>query len=297
MRVRTASLYEGIQQRLQRLAADLKNLNEKITSGKKVSHPSDDPLAFVAPMQLKTALAQVDQYGRNLKTATSWMNLSESALSNTLNLAKRARELTVEMASDTQNAETRAAAATEVGHLLDQAISLGNTQLAGRYIFSGYMTESPSFTKVTVGGIETSQYNGDTNNFQLQIGKDETLVTGRNGQAVFMDSTLFYTLGTLKKALEGNDSAAIGAQLNSLVAVEDHLNAEIADIEARQNRVEVKGNVLSNLSNDLQERLSEVQDTDIAEVMIQLQSKQTTYQAALAVASRISEMTLLNYMR
>jgi flagellin-like hook-associated protein FlgL len=59
----------------------------------------------------------------------------------------------------------------------------------------------------------------------------------------------------------------------------------------------VKGNVLSDLNTDLQERLSEVQDSDIAEVMIQLQSRQTIYQAALAAASCINEMILLNYLR
>jgi flagellar hook-associated protein 3 FlgL len=223
MRVGTPSLYAGIQQRLQRLTSDLNNLNEKIASGKEINNPSDDPVAFVHSMQLKTALTRMDQYERNLQTATSWMSLSESALSNTLNLLERARELTVEMASDTQTAEARATAAVEVGELLDQAISLGNTKLARRYIFSGYLTETAPFTKVTVGGIETAQYNGDTNNFQLQIGKKETLMTGWSGQAVFMDSTLFNTLGTLKKALEDNDSATIAAQVDSLAAVEGHL--------------------------------------------------------------------------
>ena len=296
MRVGTASLYTGIQQRLQRLTADLRSLNEKIATAKKLNRPSDDPIALVDAMQFKTATRQMDQYGRNLKTAASWFNVSESALSQTLDLVGRAREIAVLMNSTTQNAETRDAAAVEVGHLLDQAISLGNTQLSGRYVFSGFETATAPFTKVMVGGVETAQYNGDTNDFQVQIGKDENLTAGKNGQTVLMDSAIFNTLGSLKKALEDNDWTGINTQLGNLTSVEDHLNNQIADIGARQNRAEVKENILGQLQLELKDRLSQAEDADIAEVLIQLNSKQVTYQAALAAAARVSEMSLLKYM-
>jgi flagellar hook-associated protein 3 FlgL len=296
MRVGTASLYAGIQQRLQRLTADLDSLNEKIASGKKVNRPSDDPIAMVEAMQFKTATRQLDQYGRNLETAGSWFTASESALSQTLDLVARAHEIAVTMNSDNQNAQTRDSAAVEVGELLDQAISLGNTQLSGRYIFSGFETATAPFTKVMLGGVETAQYNGDTNDFQVQIGKDENLTAGKNGQTVLMDSTLFSTLGSLKKALEDNDWSGINAQLGNLTSVEDYLNNQIADIGGRQNRAEVKANILGQLQLDLQDRLSQAEDADIAEVMIQLNSKQVIYQAALAAAARVNQMSLLDYM-
>jgi flagellar hook-associated protein 3 FlgL len=297
MRVGTASLYVGIQQRLQRLTADLNSLNEKVATAKKLNRPSDDPIAMVEAMQIKTATRQTDQYARNLKTADAWFNASESALSQTMDLVGRAREIAVLMNSDSQNAETRDAAAVEVGHLLDQAISLGNTQLTGRYVFSGFETATAPFTKITVGGVETAQYNGDTNDFQVQIGKDENLTAGRNGQTVLMDSGLFSTLGGLKKALEDNDWGGIDTQLGNLTSVEDYLNNQIADVGARQNRAQVKENILAQFQLQLQDQLSQAQDTDIAEVMIQLSAKQLTYQAALAAAARVNEMSLLNYMK
>jgi len=252
MRVGTVSLYGGIQQRLQRLTADLKDLNEKVSTAKKLNRLSDDPAALMDSMQVKTAMAQMEQYGRNLKAADSWFNLSESALSQILDLVARAREINIQMTNDTQTAETRDSGAVEVGHLLDQAISLSNTQLSGRYIFAGFETGTTPFTKVMTGGIETAQYNGDTNTFQVQIGKGENLAVGKSGQAVLMDSALFNTLGTLKKALEDNDAAGIAAQLNQLTTAENHLNAQIADIGARQNRAQVKESAFSQLNTTLQ---------------------------------------------
>lgn len=296
MRVGTASIYAGIQLRLQRLAADLKSLNEKIASGKNLNRPSDDPIALVEAMQFKTAARRMDQYGRNLNTASSWFTASESALSQTLDLVGRARELAVQMSSSSQDAENRDAAAAEIGNLLDHAISLGNTDLSGRYIFSGFETGTAPFTKIVVGGVETAQYNGDTNDFQVQIGKDQNLTVGRNGQTVFMDSGLFSTLGDLKKALEDDDLAGIGTQLENLTSVENYLNRQIADIGVRQNQAQVRENILSQLQIELKDQLSRVEDADIVEVMIQLNAKQLTYQAALAAAARVSEMSLLNYM-
>jgi flagellar hook-associated protein 3 FlgL len=271
-------------------------LNEKVATAKKLNRLSDDPSALRDAMQVKTAMAQMDQYGRNLEVADSWFNLSESALSQVLDLVARAREITVQMSSATQTAATRDSAAVEVGQLLDQAVSLGNTQLSGRYIFAGFETDTTPFTRVTAGGIDTAQYNGDTNTFRVQIGKGENLDVGKSGQSVLMGSALFNTLGTLKKALEDNDEATIAAQLNSLTTAEDHLNTQIADIGARQNRAQVKKSAFSQINNALQEQLSGAQDADLAEVIIQLNSKQATYQAALAAAARINQMSLLNYL-
>src|SRR5512143_1500448 len=262
MRVGTASLYAGIQLRLQRLAADLKSLNEKAGSGKNLNRPSDDPVALVEAMQFKTATRQMDQYGRNLNTASSWFSASESALSQTRDLGGRAREFDVQMNSSPQDDANRDAAAAEIGNLLDQAISLGNTELSGRYIFSGFETGTAPFTKTVVGGVETAQYNGDTNDFRVQIGKGLNLAAGRNGQTVFMDSALFSTLGGLKKALEDNDLAGIGTQLENLSSVENHLNRQIADIGVRHNQAQVRENILSQLQIELKERLSQVEDAD-----------------------------------
>ncbi len=298
MRVGTGFLYQSIQQRIGQLSSDLVNLNEKVASGKTLNRPSDDPIAMVSAMEMKTQMAQFDQYARNLQEAASWLNLSESVVSQALDVVGRARELAVEMASDNQNATTRAAAAQEVGHLLDQAIFLGNTQLAGKFIFAGYKTSSTPFIKITTeNGVETAQYYGDTNDFQLVTGNGETITAGKNGQTVFMNTNLFDVLGNLKKGMEDNDLTAIQTQLGNLTSLEDSLNSQIADIGGRSNRVEARRGIIDDLKADLNDRLSQTQDSDLAELTIQLKVKENTYQAALAAAARIDQLSLLDYMQ
>lgn len=111
-----------------------------------------------------------------------------------------------------------------------------------------------------------------------------------------MDSGLFDTLGNLKKALEGNDSVQIAQQLDGLSTAADALNAQIAKIGAVSNRLDDKKNALNQLSLDFKDRLSAVEDADLAEVMTELQSKQLAYQAALTVAAKVGNLTILNYM-
>ncbi len=297
MRVATRSFYQAVQERILRLTEDLKRVNEKISSGKNVNRPSDDPLSLIDGLNLKTGLSQLEQYQRNMKKGESWLNLSESVLSQTLDLVNRAQEIAIQMASDTQSPETRTYGATEVGHLLDQAISLGNTRLGGSYIFSGYRTSTAPFSKVTLGGMETAQYHGDENDFRILIGKGEELTVGKNGQAVFMDSGMFDTLGRLKRALEDNDLTAIGQQIEGLRRVQDRLSHEIADIGARTSRLEGKREILNQLDLNLRDRLSQVEDADLAKVVIELRQKEMAYQAALLSSTRIAELTILNYIR
>ena len=297
MRVSTRLLNQGLEQRIQRLSEDLMNLNEKIASGKVINRPSDNPMAVVDSMAIKSSLSQIEQYQRGIKTGVSWLELRESALGEMKDLLARAIEIGTELGSDNQSADTRASGATEVGQLLEEAIALGNSELGGNYIFAGYRLKTLPFTPTVVGGIETADYNGDTNDFQLQIGKDDTIVVGKNGQSTLMDSNLFTALGTLKRALEDNDGAAIRQQLDQLKGADDYLANEIADTGAKANRLDVKDTVWSHLTLNLKERLSAVEDADLAEMITELRQKEVAYEAAMMSSMRLSELSILNYMR
>ncbi len=297
MRVATRSFYQSIQERILRLTDDLRKINEKVSSGKNLNRPSDDPLSLIDALKLKTGLSQLEQYQRNMKRGESWLNLSESVLSQALQLVEHAQEIAVQMASDTQSAETRAYAATEIGHLLDQAISLGNTTLGGAFIFSGYRTNTAPFSKAVVNGIETVNYNGDRYNFEILIGKGDPLTVGKNGETVWMNSRIFNALLSLKRALETNDLNGIQQGMGELRSVHNYLNNEIADIGARTSRLEGKREILNQLDVNLRDRLSQVEDADYARVIVELREKELAYQAALLSSTRIAELTILNYLR
>ena len=296
MRIATSSFYQSIQQGLLNCANDLKKIDEKVSSGKNFNRPSDDPISLVSALGFRTALSRVEQYQSNTETGNLWLSLSETALSQASDLAKQAQDIANQIGYGTQTDETRTLAAAEIDQLLDQAISLGNTQVAGKYIFAGYRTSTAPFSKTTVGGVETVVYNGDTNDFQIQIGTNEQLTVGKNGQTVFVDSNLFTALENLKQAIINNDLPSIQQQADILQGTEDSLETQLADLGIRQNRLKDKQDLLAKWSTNIQDQISNLENVDYNQAILELQQKQTAYEIALQSAAKISQLSLLNFL-
>ena len=296
MRVSTDSFYQNILQGLLNSSSNLKKAEEKVSSGKKLNHPSDDPVAMVSSLNFQTALSRVSQYQQNIQTGNLWLSSSQTAISQASDLANEAQQIASQMGSGTQTDAARAQAAEEVGQLIDQAISLGNTQVAGKYIFAGYRTGTAPFSKTTVGGVETVTYNGDTNDFQIQVGTNEPLAVGKNGQAVFVDSNFFTALENLKQAITNNDLPAIQQQATILQGTEDSLQTQLAEVGIKQNRLTDKQNLLAQWSNSIQDQISNLENVDYNQAIMEMQQKQTAYQIALESAAKISQINWLNFL-
>ncbi|MGE5614016.1 MAG: flagellar hook-associated protein FlgL, partial [Bacillota bacterium] len=112
----------------------------QLATGKKIRVPSDDPVVAARALKLRTDVAEIEQYQRNLKDAKSWMDITESVLSDINDILQRAKELAV--GSDgAESPVDLQATAMEVRQLRTQLIKLANSTYAGRYIFSGYKTD------------------------------------------------------------------------------------------------------------------------------------------------------------
>jgi flagellar hook-associated protein 3 FlgL len=90
-------------------------------------------------------LSQINQYGTNINHSQSWLQATESALQSAQDLITRAKTLANQMSSETYNATDRANAAQEVQNITEQLVQIGNTQVNGRYIFSGDKDRTAAF--------------------------------------------------------------------------------------------------------------------------------------------------------
>jgi len=115
-------------------------LQAQLATGKKIQVPSDDPVVAARALKLRTDVAEIQQYQRNLKDAQSWLEITESALSDMGDIFQRVRELIV--GSDAiESPEDLQATKNEIIQLRTQLINLGNSAYAGRYIFTGFKTD------------------------------------------------------------------------------------------------------------------------------------------------------------
>ena len=157
-------------------ATSLRNLNinkvlqEKLTNqmstGKKITRPSDDPVIAIRSLKLNSSLDKIDQYyEKNASDPESWLELTESALS-TVNeiLTKDIRNNIISAKSSYKTAEDREAVITHLRKAIEEIYSTGNADSGGRSIFTGYRTDMP--LSLTAAKNEynriTEQFRNDT---------------------------------------------------------------------------------------------------------------------------------------
>lgn len=116
-------------------------IQQMIATGKKIVVPSDDPIVASRSLSLRTSIAEIEQHKRNNSDALSWLETTDVSLGNIENVLQRARELTVQGTNGVLATDEMVKIAEEIKQLKSQAIHLGNTTYAGRYIFSGFKTD------------------------------------------------------------------------------------------------------------------------------------------------------------
>jgi flagellar hook-associated protein 3 FlgL len=297
MRVSNTIIYDTIKLRLSRITEQLNKANTIVATGKRILRLSDDPVGLAQGLNIKSALSNIEQMGRNITMGKSWLAASESAMSQVQDVISEAKTLCVQMANSGIDASERWSAAETVQNLLEELVSLANTEVNGRYIFAGFETDTAPFSLESDNSVT---YHGDNNAFTVKIGKDATVQVGSDGEAVFgtlgQPDDVFRAFDELKTHLENNDISGIQAGMSDLDSRFDHVASKISDIGSKMLRMEMKENIFQDLDLTNTERLSTIEDADITEAILDLQAKELAYQAALSSASKVLQMSLLDYM-
>ncbi len=140
MRTTVSSLYRNIITNLNSLSADLLQINNKISSGKNMSKISDEPLNLVSALGFRSDLSEINQFKENITYGDSLITGAESSLSKIKEQIMRAKELNIQSINGTLTPQDLDNMAFEVRNLLEESVTLANTQLNGKFIFGGYRT-------------------------------------------------------------------------------------------------------------------------------------------------------------
>ncbi len=292
MRITSAVVQREALAGLQRNLRPIQELQEQIATGERVRKPSDDPVAIGSIIESTGKLGAIDQYRRNLDTAASRLALEDSVLNDLTNAMGRARELATQQGSGTANAQTRAIAQAEVDELIGFARNLGNTQLAGHFIFGGDYADTLPFPP---GGPSTvTPPQGEQ---QIEIGENQRLSTTHSGQEAFLDTGVFDALDELSTALGANDQDGVLTALQSLDNAFDAVQEVIGETGARMNSVDMASENLDALEVNLETFRSSLKDADIETAVTELVSRQTTFEAAMLANARILNLSLNDYLR
>ena len=147
--------------------------------------------------------------GRSRRSKRINLPRTDSALSSLTDILQKASTLAVQGASDTQNSSDRADIATQINQLLNEAISIGNTQYNGKYLFAGTAV-TPTGPVTAVGNPPSAvTINGNNETVTQQFPGGQNLALSTSLQAAFNtnsadgSSDVFTTLINLRNALQG----------------------------------------------------------------------------------------------
>lgn len=184
MRITTKMMQSTSLRNLNTNKALQEKLTTQLSTMKKITRPSDDPVIAIRSLKLNSSLNKIDQYyEKNSEDAESWLQLTESAIDTTVNIMTSMRQYAVQVAQGSLTADDRKAIIENLSNFEKEIYSTGNADSAGRSIFTGYRTDLP----LTFKEDKEERY---------------SIVEQRNNSC--LDTTIFVRTNDLETINEGN---------------------------------------------------------------------------------------------
>jgi flagellar hook-associated protein 3 FlgL len=284
---------------LQRANAAVAKASQQVSTGNRLSRPSDDPQAVQKALNLRGDLAATAQYMDTANASQGWAQATDDALSDINDVLQRAREAVVQGGNGTMSQKDRNDIATQIDQLIGQAKASGNATFDGQYIFAGQKTDTAPYDP---DGADT--YNGDTGSIIRTIGPGVSVqLNGSLGSVLGngSDGKALQVLRDIAAHLRGGTAADTNALRTSDLSAIDASMADVstarAEAGALSNRLTTAANRLTDLQTSTEKVRSGVEHVDLAEAISQLSSQQAVYQAALqATGSSLSQRTLMDFL-
>jgi flagellar hook-associated protein 3 FlgL len=297
LRVTPGMMHGNLMRNITHNLNRMENQQNMLSTGRKLNKPSDDPVGITYSLRYRSELAMNEQYDKNIATAKSELEHTDSVLGQLNDMVQRAQELVTQALNDTNPQTALDAIAIEVEQLYEQAVMIVNDSLNGKFIFNGQMTDKKPYDSAIA---ETQDADSEKRLISLSAGLTVPInVTGREVFGASTDTNnLFKVLKDIKNAITptGNKAAlaTASAQLNSRYDQIINIRSEIG---ARTNRVDLIDTRLQDLTLNLNSLQGETEDADMAETIMKYNQEQSVYQASLSTGAKIIQPSLIDYLR
>jgi flagellar hook-associated protein 3 FlgL len=295
MRVSANWLSLRMLSQIQRSQSRMVESQAHVATGKRINTASDDPSATGRVLALLTRADNTNQYQRNVALAGQDLAATEAAVTAMHNLLARAHELSVQASGGALSAEERSKIGVEVQQLIAEAVSVANRQHGDRYLFAGHRTSTKPFTEDVPGNPAVVTYNGDVGVIEREIAQGERVQVNVTGVG-FIPNALA-NLITFRDALNTNNLPVVRAATGTLkTSMDDGLSVR-SQIGARVTRVESAGQRHEDEWALVETMRSNLQDVDLSKAIVELETHETAYQAALAATGRTLQISLIDFLR
>lgn len=183
MRVTSQMLTTNMMNNINRNKINMNTKGDRYATGQAIQKPSDDPVVAVRTLKYRSQLTKIEQYlDTNIPEALSWMEITEEALGGVNDLIKNINTYCNQAVNGYYELTDRNSILATLEEYKDQIFDLGNTDYAGRYVFTGYRTDTPLMfeepTNAKESGASWTTYNITENLTYSSITEKSYIVGG-----------------------------------------------------------------------------------------------------------------------
>ena len=295
MRVTTRMMSELGVSRMNERLAQLERSQRSLSTGRRIHVASDDVSGMSAALSARAGIAEAKQAQRTAADGLSWIQAAETRLTSATDQLQRANQLVLEANNSTTSQSGLDAIASELSEIRDSILSVANSRHQGRFVFGGYSTATP----IADPGSGWA-YGGDAGEVRRRVGEGDTVVVNVTADDVFGftdGDDVFSMLDGVIADLTAGDRSGLGTAIASVQTALDRVLQGRGVLGAAANRIELAEVRARADELDLKTQLSSVEDTDMAEAIMELQIQEVSYQAAQSALAKAIQPSLAQFLR
>jgi len=284
---------------IDRIQARGERAQQQLSSGLRVSKPSDDPDQVGNILQLSSTLARNEQIGRNLDQVKTEVDTGERALSTAVSTLEQISVIAAQGANFTVSTSTRAGLAKQVQDLLDRLIANANTSVGGRYVFGGDSDQVAPYDLDLTSATGTTPYAGSAATRQVEHPRGGTITVSQTAQEIFDApgaASVFGAVNSLRVALLADDQAGITASISALRTAHDHLGASLSYYGSIQNDVDAAISEVKTIGLRLSTNLAALREADLVGATLDLTNAKLSLDAAFSARARVPRTSLFDFL-
>jgi flagellar hook-associated protein 3 FlgL len=281
-------------------------VQNQITSGIRVSKPSDAPTAVSDVLTLTARIGNTSQVKSNLSRVQTETDTAELSLQSAVQLLEKGISFAAQGASSLAGTSQRAILARQVDALLEQMVGMSRAQVAGQYIFSGDQDSQPSYVVnlESETGVDrliqpsATRLIQDTSGVTFSAAETaQVIFDHRNADGSIANDNVFSALYQLRTALLADNTEGIAAAAGTMKLAQNRLNEHLGFYGAVQNRIRNAMEIADTYQIQQQGALGSLRDTDIAAAALESVQVQTNLNAAMASKARLQLGSLFDYLK
>lgn len=173
-------MFNQLTKSMQGSMSDIAELNTRLFTGKKINKPSDDVLGAVNAMDYKVNINANEQFQRNIDAASVYLDFNDKSMTSISDSLSKLKALSYQAVNQQQQAD-RDIFAQQAADYRDFLLTVANSKIGERYMFSGYRTDQKAFAF----NAGTYDYKGDFGEIKVQFDKEANMAVNVQGSRVF----------------------------------------------------------------------------------------------------------------